>query len=115
MTSSMWLDNIELNLSLVEQNLGPSVFVAVTGNEKDRNYWQNHFESFRGELFRRDESTLILSVAETTKKGNFLGTLNAWMEIRKNLELSSGSVPDVTLLNMLFGQGKRFSPFTQAL
>jgi hypothetical protein len=115
MTSNIWTNNIELNLRLVDQNLGPSVFVAVTGNEKDRNYWQDHFESVRGELFRRDESTLILSVAETTKKGNFLGTLNAWIETRKNQDVSARNLPDITLLNMLFGQGKRFSPFTQAL
>lgn len=115
MISNIWIQNIEENLNIVQKNHGPSVFVAVTGNETDNLYWKDHFENLRGDLFRRDRTTTIISVAETSRKGNFLGTLNAWAETKKILAANETSLPNVILVNMIFGQGKRFAPFTQAL
>jgi hypothetical protein len=49
--------NISENLNIVNNDLGTSDFIAVTGNEKDRSYWQEHFETVRGELFKQDNNS----------------------------------------------------------
>ncbi|NOT05644.1 MAG: hypothetical protein HOP27_13690 [Anaerolineales bacterium] len=115
MTNNICEENIEKNLKTVNENRGPSVFVAVTGSEQDKNYWQEHFEAVRGELFRHDKSTLIISVSENVRKGNFLGTLNAWLCTKKEMSIKKQKMPNIVLVSMIFGQGKRLAPFTQVL
>lgn len=112
---NIWQDNIDENLLIVEKNNGPALFISVAGSEKDKSYWHRHFEELKGTLFCKDRTTKIVSIAEKRKKGNFLGTLNAWLETKGQLRKETISFPDVVLMNMIFGQGKRLSPFTQAL
>ena len=72
-----WLYNIDANLDLVKNNAGPSLVIVVSTTETDSQYWQNRFQSLRRDIFRKDGKTRIVSVAENTTRGNFLGMLNA--------------------------------------
>jgi len=70
----------------------------------------------RRHVFRADGTTTIMTVNEFSKKGNFLGILNAWKTVKQ--AIAAGTIlalPQVFLITMVFGQGKRLSPFTQAL
>lgn len=86
---------------------------VVSGSQADQAYWQERLLKTRQDVFRGDGETMILSSLERTRKGNFLGSVNAWMEMRKALE--GQTLPPMMLMNMVFGMGKRLSPFTQAL
>jgi hypothetical protein len=108
--------NLERNLSLVENSHGPGNVIVVCGTEVDRSYWHQRLTLTKSELFRRDGSTSITSVSESVPKGNFLGTLAAWGAFRSNVSTDGEQNPSsVTFMTMLFGQGTRLSPFTQAL
>lgn len=109
----LWQKNIHTIQSIIQENQGPRVVNVVSGSQADQEYWQERLENTRADVFRSDGSTLILSSIEPTRKGNFLGSVNAWMGIRQ--VLSGQELPPVILMNMVFGLGKRLSPFTQAL
>lgn len=111
--SETWRKNVRSCHSIIQQNLGPKVVNVVSGSEADRQYWQERLAETRQDVFRGDGETLILSSLEKTRKGNFLGSINAWMEIQRDID--QRILPPVMLMNMVFGQGKRLSPFTQAL
>jgi len=108
-----WQKNIRTYRTIIQQNLGPKVVNVVSGSLADQAYWQERLEKTRQDVFRIDGGTMILSSLEKTRKGNFLGSVNAWMGIQKALE--GQTLPPVILMNMVFGLGKRLSPFTQAL
>jgi hypothetical protein len=111
--SEYWQKNINTIQRIIKENLGPQVVNIVSGSEADQEYWQGRLEDTRHDVFRADGKTTIFSSMERTRKGNFLGTVNAWMGIRNALE--GQDLPPVMLMNMVFGLGKRLSPFTQAL
>lgn len=110
-----WLENVRRNRWLVKENAGPRNVVVVTGTPEDQNYWGSHFNEVARDLFREDGDTFILPVWETLRKGNFLGTINAWQELQNQGRDASQIERDVTMVNMVFGEGRRLSPFTQAL
>ena len=110
-----WLKNINANLDIVEKNTGTSLVVVVSKSEADMRYWKNHFWEFRQDVFRRDGKTHIVSVAEGTTKGNFLGMLNAWAHTKREAQENGFDIPDVGLMSMVFGMGTRLSPFTQSM
>jgi hypothetical protein len=111
--SEIWQKNVSTIQGIIKENLGPQVVSVVSGSRADQDYWQGRLEDTRHDVFRADGKTIVLSSTEKTRKGNFLGTVNAWLGIQKALE---GQVlPPVMLMNMVFGLGKRLSPFTQAL
>lgn len=110
-----WLKNVHENQELVKNNLGPGVISIVSGNDRDQRYWQDHIHSMATDLFRQDGDVSVISVQETIRKGNFLGTVNAWHEMTRNGELESKKRAGGVLINMVFGEGKRLSPFTQSL
>jgi hypothetical protein len=109
----IWQKNILESRNLIHENLGPSLVNVVSGNQTDQLFWQERLMKTRQDVFRADGETKILSSLEGTRKGNFLGSLNAWMEIKKVMD--GKALPPMILMNMVFGLGKRLSPFTQAL
>lgn len=111
--SNIWQKNIHTIQTIIKENLGPQFVNVVSGSPADQEYWQGRLEDTRHDVFRADGRTMIVSSMEKTRKGNFLGTLNAWKDIQKALE--GQTLPPVMLMNMVFGLGKRLSPFTQAL
>lgn len=111
----IWGKNIRLCLEIVQQSAGPEFVTIVSGSDHDRAYWQHHATSVSRDVFRADGSTKVVSVAEMTRKGNFLGTLQAWSEAKQHFSPRSSAFPNISLMTMVFGQGKRLSPFTQAL
>src|SRR5512136_1455205 len=111
--TELWQKNIRTIQTIIQQNLGPQVVNVVSGSPADQQFWQDRLENTRMDVFREDGQTRIISSLENTRKGNFLGTVNAWMGIQKTL--AGHAAPPVMLMNMVFGLGKRLSPFTQAL
>jgi hypothetical protein len=111
--SEIWQRNISNICDIIQQNLGPKVVNIVSGSPADQAYWQERLQKTRQDVFRADGETMVISSLEKTRKGNFLGSVNAWMVMRK--ALTGRSLPPVVLMNMVFGLGKRLSPFTQAL
>ena len=80
--TAVWSENIRASLELVKNNAGPELVTVVSGSETDRKYWHEQFAQTRRDVFRSDGATAIHAVAETQRKGNFLGTLNAWRQTR---------------------------------
>ncbi len=111
--SEMWQTNIRKYRDIIETNQGPRVVSVVSGSTADRDYWQDRLQKTAQDVFRADGDTMIISSQETSRKGNFLGSVNAWLAIQQALQ--GKAKPPVILMNMVFGQGKRLSPFTQAL
>jgi len=111
--SDIWRENIKTCKRIVAENLGPRVVNVVSGSPADQAFWHERTHAARRDVYRLDGDTLILSSLEPMRKGNFLGSVNAWLEIKK--ALSGRTYPPMILMNMVFGQGKRRSPFTQAL
>lgn len=105
-----WEHNIRDAQRAVSRNEGPCAVSLISGSARDAIFWKRRFAGLATELFRADGQTTLVSVAEQQRKGNFLGTLSAWREMRKHC-----SSDDVSLMAMLVGDGKRLSPFTQAL
>jgi hypothetical protein len=111
--TEIWHRNIHNCRRIVQQNLGPLVVNIVSGSQTDQAYWQDRLLQTRPDVFRADGATTIVSSLEQTRKGNFLGCVNAWKEIKQALD--GQQLPPMMLMNMVFGLGKRLSPFTQAL
>ncbi len=111
--ADLWQKNIIDIRNIVQQNHGPRVVNIVSGSQADQAYWQERLQVTRTDVFRADEQTMILSSLEKTRKGNFLGSVNAWLALQEALK--GQDLPPVMLMNMVFGLGKRLSPFTQAL
>jgi hypothetical protein len=111
--SNSWIKNIHNCRSIIRSNLGPRVVNVVSGSPADQTYWLESLKMTRQEIFRMDAETTIISSMEAMRKGNFLGSVNAWMEVKK--AMGESPLPPIMLMNMVFGLGKRFSPFTQAL
>ena len=111
--SEFWQQNILTCRTIIQKNLGPKVVNIVSGSLADQAYWQVRLLKTRQDVFRADGETMILSSLEKTRKGNFLGSVNAWAVLQTALE--GKTLPPVVLMNMVFGLGKRLSPFTQAL
>ena len=111
----VWSRNIRHNLGRVRHNEGPTMAIVVSGSPSDQAFWGEHLRQTSSDVFRQDGSTYVASVYEKSLRGNFLGTLNAWAEAMPGITASGIDLPNVALMSMVFGKGKRLSPFTQAL
>lgn len=108
-----WLANIARCHQLIEGKGQTNLVVIVSGSEADSRYWIPATQKVKQDTLRVDEGPQILAVTEEYPCGNFLGTLNAWSQLEK--QVTSLPTQGVSLMSMVFGQGKRLSPFTQAL
>ena len=86
---------------------------VVSGSQVDQQYWHDQLHNTRKDVFRAYGETMVISSLEASRKGNFLGSMNAWLAIQKAMQGSTHL--SVMLINIVFGEGKRLSPFTQAL
>src|SRR4030042_5071511 len=107
----IWQKNISTCHAIIQANLGPKIVNVVSGSHTDQIFWQERLSKTRKDLFNSTSDTRILSSLESTRKGNFLGSVNAWMEIQKVIE--GMTLPPMMLMNMVFGLGKRLSPLPQ--
>lgn len=110
-----WCRSIQENIHNVSNSIGPELVIAVTGTQLDREFWRSAILKRRHDVFRADGKTSFMVISEGAKKGNFLGTLNAWHSTVKNSELARRNRPPISLMTMVFGRGTRLSPFTQAM
>jgi hypothetical protein len=83
--SDTWRENINTCRNIITHNLGPRLVNVVSGSPSDRAFWQERMQAARRDVYRLDGDTLILSSLERARKGNFLGSVNAWLEIKKTL------------------------------
>ena len=113
--NKFWKQYINDSINHVKNNSNPNCLVVVSGQTHDQDYWRNHFKITAPDILGSIDKTRILSIREPRRKGNFLGILNAWSEIQKDLKRKSNEFPDVLIMSMVFGKGKRLSPFTQTL
>jgi hypothetical protein len=106
-----WSEAIALNRALISKGQ-TELAVIVSGNSVDSEFWARTVDNVKRDTLREDGQVRIESLAEEQPLGNFLGTVNAWAGLKRRV---SPPTRGVALLNMVFGKGKRFSPFTQAL
>ena len=106
-----WIDSIHHNRALIQGAGQTDLAVIVSGSPLDNAFWAREAEAVKTDTLREDGGIAIVSLTEKQPLGNFLGTLNAWNQLPAGQRPSRG----VSLMSMVFGQGKRFSPFTQAL
>lgn len=106
-----WIDSIHHNRALIQGAGQTDLAVIVSGSPLDSAFWAREAEAVKTDTLREDGGIAIVSLTEERPLGNFLGTVNAWRQIPPGQRPASG----VSLMSMVFGQGKRFSPFTQAL
>ena len=111
----IWRRNIESCSSIIRQNHGAQVLTVVSGSRSDQSYWQQRLTDTRRDVFRADKATTVISTLEETRKGNFLGTLDAWIKTQRALGWLPEQLTEIAIVSMVVGQGKRLSPFTQAL
>jgi hypothetical protein len=106
-----WTDAIALNRAILK-NGQTELAVIVSGSAIDSAFWAQTVEGLKRDTLREDGRIEIVALAEEQPLGNFLGTVNAWAGLTRRI---TAPTRGVALLNMVFGKGKRFSPFTQAL
>jgi hypothetical protein len=90
-------------------NEGPELAMFVCGSAADAAFWEARSRLTARDVFRADGATRIRGIAEKQRLGSLFGTLNAWRALRAE------PLPSLTLMSMVFGEGRRLSPFTQAL
>jgi hypothetical protein len=88
---------------------GPELAMFVCGSGADAAFWEARSRLTARDVFRADGETRIRGIAEQQRLGSLFGTLNAWRALRAE------PLPSLTLMSMVFGEGRRLSPFTQAL
>ena len=111
-------NNIDQAHKFCKKNSSVNIAVLVSGNEKDKNFWQDRLSKTGQYIFNKDASTKIISLEEKigakTTEGNFLGTLLAYQYIKEETAKNNIDYQNsVIMIGMLFGRGERMSPITQ--
>jgi len=111
------LGNIRSAHDLAAKNENVKI-VAVVSGSVDQRSWEDRLSQTSPHLFNRNGSTEIISLQEKARKGNFLGTLLAYRNIRSRADADPTKEngwwrKTVMLVGMLFGRGERISPFGQ--
>lgn len=107
-TARQWIDNIERADDVVRRGAGFGHVSVVTGSVRESEYWRSRLTATAADVLGPASS--VSAVTETTPRGNFFGTVAAWTALGTTLRKH-----DLSALAMVFGAGKRLSPFTQAL
>jgi mannose-1-phosphate guanylyltransferase len=97
--------------NVVKNNRGPKEAIAIT-NGGDEGIVQAAFAKKAAQIFRADGATQIVSHPEVTRRGQFLGLLDAiqnWVKAHGPLDPNAVSVGI-----MMPGKGTRMSPLTQS-
>ena len=76
-----WIDAIELNQALVK-NGQTNLAVIVSGSNVDSAFWARTAAGVACDTLREDGRVQIVGLAEEQPLGNFLGTVNAWKELK---------------------------------
>ena len=103
------VDDLE---AIVENNEGPREVIAIT-NGGDGQIVEGNFTNLKDAIFRKDGTTTFMAHEELTRRGQFLGLLDAmkaWKE--KNGDFDKDGV---SLGIMMPGKGTRLSPLTLSL
>jgi hypothetical protein len=108
-----WIEAIDRNRALVREAEQSDLAAIVSGSLADGLFWDQTIANVKRDILRQDGRVQIVSLAEDKPLGNFLGTVNAWREMTRRIKRPPSK--GVCVLNMVFGKGKRLSPFTQAL
>jgi hypothetical protein len=109
-----WIENIVRSRELVRGTGQTELAVIVSGSPADSAFWSSATSRVQRDILCEDDSRLrLVSVTEDHPAGNFLGTIRAWQETVRRI--GESPTQGVSLMSMVFGQGKRLSPFTQAL
>ncbi len=106
-----WIENIARSRNLVRGSGQTDLAIIVSGSPADSAFWSTALDNVKRDVLREDGGLRIASVTEDHPAGNFLGTIKAWEGAKQQQQITRG----VALMSMVFGQGKRLSPFTQAL
>ena len=104
--------NVEDLEGIVENDEGPTEVIAIT-NGGDGNIVERMFSSLKNFIFRKDGTTTVMAHEEVTRRGQFLGLLDAmkaWKEKHGDFDRNS-----VSLGIMMPGKGTRLSPLTLSL
>ncbi|MBI4908958.1 MAG: hypothetical protein HY820_35385 [Acidobacteria bacterium] len=105
-----WIENINKCRNLASGPGLVNLVAIVSGSSRDSAFWASALNAVKADVLSPNAAIPIVPLAEDTPAGNFLGTIKAW-----NSVCSAGPVPTtgLSLMTMVFGQGRRFSPFTQ--
>src|SRR6185503_5242418 len=101
-----WIENIARNRELVKGSGQTDLVTIVSGSAADSEFWSTATEQVKRDILREDGRARIVSVTEDHPAGNFLGTIKAWEETKKQFPEGAPS-RGVSLMSMVFGQGKR--------
>lgn len=107
-TAEQWIDNIERADAVVRRGAGFGHVGVVTGSARESEYWRSRLTATAADVL--GPASGVSAVTETTPRGNFFGTVAAWSALGPTMRTH-----DLSALAMVFGAGKRLSPFTQAL
>jgi|GEM_PF-970762 len=110
-----WQEYIRKTLNYIKSNSRVNWLIVVSGHKIDQEYWHSHFTQTTPDVFGPNHGIKLFSLKENVRKGNFLGILNAWMQIKEIINNQQLEFPLVIPMSMVFGKGKRLSPFTQAM
>lgn len=111
---SVKLSNLSEMRRIVNESKGVSVVGAIT-NAGDGNIVEAQINNVKTEIFKKNGKVAILSHEEKTRRGQWLGLLDAIKNWLMGNFYNNTQENNVRLGIMMPGQGTRFSPFTQTM
>jgi len=107
--------NLKRSHALTARPPQAKLIAVVAGSEIDAQFWVNSLRETGADVISSLALPQLIPITEYAPAGNFFGTVRAWNGIRGALQTEAASIEGVSVVCMVFGQGTRLSPFTQAL